>query len=271
MTTHPADFLDPSLLEHLQESRKETAKATIHVDTPPADTEVELPGGYFNPLTGETAKTAEVRELNGFDEEALSRAKTPAHAILMLLKRAVVRIGNNSNPTDQDIDALLMGDRNQLLIGIRAATWGKEVRYDDVRCPHCTHEFTIEFDLSKDVPLRTLDSSSDQSFEVKLRKGIAVVGLPTGVAQRRILTADGKTSTELNSILLEECVQEINGIPVMDPKTIKALGSADRQTILEEIAKRNPGPLLDEVKEACPECSEEIQYPLTVMGLFPIW
>jgi hypothetical protein len=271
MTTSPTEFLDPSLIEHLQKTREEAQKEKVHVDVPPSDTEVRLPGGYYNPLTGETARTAEVRELNGFDEEALSRAKTSSHAILMLLKRAVVKIGDNDSPTDHDIDSLLMGDRNQLLLGIRAATWGKEVRYEDVICPHCEHKFTIEFDLMKDIPTRTLESASDQSFDVKLRKGVATVNLPTGIAQRRILTAEGKTSTELNSILLEECVQDINGIPVMDPKTIKSLGSADRQKILEAIAERNPGPLLDEVKEACPECSEEIQYPLTVMSLFPLW
>ena len=123
----------------------------------------------------------------------------------------------------------------------------------------------------KDIPSRKLESAEEQSFDVQLRKGSALVSLPTGVAQRRILTAEGKTSIELNSILLEECVQELNGIPVLDVKTIKSLGSADRQTILEAIAERNPGPLLDEVKEACPECSEEIQYPLTVMSLFPLW
>jgi hypothetical protein len=271
MTTSPADFLDPSLIEHLQETRKAAAKASVHIDTPIPDSEVRLPGGYYNPLTGETTKVAEVRELNGFDEEALSRAKTPAHAMLMLLKRAVVRIGDNDNPTDQDIDALLMGDRNQLLVGIRIATWGSEVRYEDVTCPHCAHLFTIAFDLNTDLPQRTLESSADQTFEVELRKGIATISLPTGIAQRRILTAEGKTTTELNSILLEECVQDINGVPVLDPKTIKSLGSADRQTILEAIAERNPGPLLDEVKEACPECSEDINYPLTVMSLFPLW
>lgn len=265
------EFLDPSLLEHLQEARKEAAKASVHVDLPPSDTEVKLPGGYYSPLTGEVSTSAEVRELNGFDEEALSRAKTPAHALLMLLKRAVIRIGDNTNPSDHDIDSLLMGDRNQLLLGIRSATWGPEVTFEDVSCPHCGHKFSIEFDLMKDIPSRKLESAEEQSFDVQLRKGSALVSLPTGVAQRRILTAEGKTSIELNSILLEECVQELNGIPVLDVKTIKSLGSADRQTILEAIAERNPGPLLDEVKEACPECSEEIQYPLTVMSLFPLW
>jgi hypothetical protein len=269
--TSATDFLDPSLLEHLQEARKEAVKESVHVDTPPSDTEVRLPGGYYNPLTGEISKVAEVRELNGFDEEALSRAKNSAHAILMLLKRAVIRIGNNTSPTDQDIDSLLMGDRNQLLLGIRAATWGPEVRYEGVTCHNCGHTFTIEFDLMKDIPVRKLESAADQTFEVELRKGSAVVGLPTGVTQRKILTSEGKTSTELNSILLEECIQELNGIPVLDAKTIKSLGSADRQTILEAIADKNPGPLLDEVKEACPECSEEIYYPLTVMSLFPLW
>jgi hypothetical protein len=165
-----------------------------------------------------------------------------------------------------------MGDRNALLLGIRIATWGPTVTFEEFPCPFCSYTFDVEIDLTKDVEVRRLNGLEDREFEVALRRGTALVSLPTGSVQREILLdTNGKTAAEVNSLLLANCVKEINGIPVIDSKSVRALGSQDRTTILSEIGKRNPGPLLEEVKEACPECTEEITFPLSVMGLFPLW
>ncbi len=269
MTTQ-SDFISPELLETVQATRVAAMEEKQHKDITPPDTTVTLPGGVVDPFSGKVDTRAEVRELNGFDEEILSKEKSPSLAMLRVLKQGVISLAGNDSPDQNDLDALLIGDRNALLVAIRAATWGPTVTFEDFHCPWCNFKFDVEIDLTKDIPVREL-TTVDHTFEVVLRKSVATVSLPTGVAQRAVLSAEGKTAAELNSILLEHCVVAINDVPVHGPKSVRALGVQDRTTILTEIQKRNPGPLLDEVKEACPECTEEITFPLTVMGLFPLW
>ena len=68
---------------------------------PPSDTTVELPGGYLTPA-GEILRTAEVRELNGKDEEAIAKANNVGKALMTILQRGTVRIG------DQKVDEKLL-------------------------------------------------------------------------------------------------------------------------------------------------------------------
>ena len=59
----------------------------------PSDTSVTLPGGYLS-ATGEIVTTAEVRELNGTDEEAIAKSNSIGKAILTILNRGTVKIGD---------------------------------------------------------------------------------------------------------------------------------------------------------------------------------
>jgi len=61
--------------------------------TPPSDTIVTLPGGYIT-SAGEVITEAEVRELDGNDEEAIAKASNVGRAVLTILQRGTVRIGN---------------------------------------------------------------------------------------------------------------------------------------------------------------------------------
>jgi len=100
--------------------------------------------------------------------------------------------------------------------------------------------------------------------------GTVVVGLPTGVTQRRLLENNDKNSAELNTILLAGCVASINGSPSIGASTVLKLSWKDREAIVQEILERNPGPRLGEVKKACEACGEDIPMPLTLAALFRI-
>jgi len=66
------------------------AEPVVKVETQaPSDTEVALPGGYIN-REGALVKYAEVRELNGADEEAVARAGTTGRALNTMLQRGLV-------------------------------------------------------------------------------------------------------------------------------------------------------------------------------------
>ena len=229
------------------------------------DTHVELPGGFLD-SDGNLIRTAEVRELTGFDEEALAKAATPAKVMHLLLQRGVVKVGD-IKPDQSTFNTLLAGDRDTLLLAIRKATYGVDLDFT-VICPDCGETVDLKIDLDKDVEMKTLAEASDRYFEVTLRKGTAMVRLPQGDAQRALLQSEDKTYAELNTLLLRWCVDSINDFPVVGEDSVRVLSIKDREKILEEITKRNPGPQLSEVKKACPSCEEDINLPLTLAGLF---
>lgn len=231
------------------------------------DTTVTLAAGLIDPFEGTVSTTAEVRELNGADEEAIAKLSDPGKALLAILERATVSIGEQP-ATKQLLGALLAGDREALLLAIRKATFGSEVEVSTV-CDKCPELQTFKIDLDKDVEVKKLDDPiRDRRFTVELKAGLAKVNLPTGDVQTQIINATDKNSAELDTMLLAACVTEIGDQPVLNANRIRTLGITDRRLLLDEIAKRNPGPQLSEIKKACGTCGQEVYLPLTLAELF---
>ena len=257
---------DPTILETLTSKINEAPAVEVKT-VPPSNSEVVLPGGFIAG-DGSVVKTVEVRELNGMDEEAISRAGSVGRALLVMLQRGLVSIGLDKVQKD-DIDALLGGDRDAILIGIRRLTFGEDVKFN-FPCPHCSSDLDVTVDLSKDIPVKELeDPISDRKFIYKSStKGDIVVGLPTGSTQKKLLENSDKTVAELNTILLSGCVQSIDGFPSVGASAVLQLGMADREKIIAEIIDRNPGPRLGEVSTTCEACGEDIPMPLSLADLF---
>jgi len=231
------------------------------------DTTVTLAAGLIDPFAGTVSTTAEVRELNGADEEAIAKLSDPGKALLAILERATVSIGEEP-ATKQLLGSLLAGDREALLLAIRKATFGSEVEVSTV-CDKCPELQTFKIDLDKDVEVKKLDDPiRDRRFTVELKAGPAKVNLPTGDVQTQIINATDKNSAELDTMLLAACVTEIGDQPVLNANGIRTLGITDRRLLLDEIAKRNPGPQLSEIKKACGTCGQEVYLPLTLAELF---
>jgi uncharacterized protein (DUF952 family) len=233
----------------------------------PPDSSVELAAGFMDFSTGEVYMDAEVRELNGVDEEAVARVTDSGKSLLTILQRGVVSVGDKK-ATVEILDQLLAGDRELLLVAIRKATFGNEVKLEG-SCPECLapgQVFTI--DLEEDLTVKRLDDPSDRNFIVETKSGPVLVSLPTGRTQKKLLQNSDKTLPELDTLLLRDCISEINGLPVMDVKQVQALGIADRRKITSEIADRAPGPRLGDIKKMCSACEQEVPIPLTVADLF---
>jgi hypothetical protein len=231
------------------------------------DTTVTLSAGLIDPFEGTVSTTAEVRELNGADEEAIAKLSDPGKALLAILERATVSVGGQP-ATKQILGSLLAGDREALLLAIRKATFGSEVEVTTV-CDKCPELQTFKIDLEKDVEVKKLDDPlRDRRFTVELKAGLAKVNLPTGDVQTQIINATDKNSAELDTMLLVACVTEIGDQPVLSPNRIRTLGITDRRLLLDEIASRNPGPQLSEIKKACGTCGQEVYLPLTLAELF---
>lgn len=233
----------------------------------PADTNVLLPGGFIAG-DGSLVKYAEVRELNGIDEEAIAKTGTTGKALMTMLQRGLVSIGSEK-ATKDDIDKLLSGDRDAILIGIRRVTFGDEVSFQ-FPCDSCRTDLDVTVNLATDVPYKTLeDPFEDRSFVYKSKSnGEIKVSLPNGYTQKKLLENIDKTRSELNTILLAGCVDSINGVASMGAPSVLKLGMNDRDKIVSEIIEKNPGPRLGEVKTTCEACGEEIPMPLSLADLF---
>lgn len=245
-------------------SEPEPVEPELDVE-PPAPTVFELPGGYLGP-DGYVATEIEVRELNGRDEEAITRTRTAAAMTDQVLKRGLVRVGE-LEPDEMILNNLLAGDREFILIRIFAVTFGREISTQRV-CPKCSQEVVFTVDSIDDVPVVTLDSPSDRNFVVDCARGRADVTLPTGVTQRLIQEADNKTIAELSTILLANTVLSVGGTPVLSDADVLNLPIKDRRLLADEIAKRTPGPRLLDTKAQCPNCEEIVEVPLSMGALF---
>lgn len=234
----------------------------------PPDSIVRLAAGWVDPITDEVVTYAELRELNGADEEALAKITDLGKSLLAVLQRGVVKIGEDK-ATPELVDQLLAGDRELILMGIRKITFGKDIKLGGT-CPSCgdvSQEFDI--DLEEDVEIRRLeDPVNDRYFVIEGKAGTIQCTLPTGKTQKRLVSASDKTTAELDSILLKDCVLEINDMPVMDIKQVLGLSISDRRTIINEIGERNPGPRLGALSKDCSACGAEVPLPLTVADLF---
>jgi hypothetical protein len=269
MTTNTINAAsNPTLTNNLVS--KATAEPVKQVQpaeiTSPSDTLVYLPGGYITDA-GEVIKTAEVRELTGKDEEAIAKNPAVGRAILTILNRAVVSIGD-VKVTEDVINNLLAGDLDALLIGVYKATFGSTAEIEGY-CGDCMVMRTVEVNVDTDISTKVLvDPIENRRFTVKGKTHEYTVSLPTGALQKNILTSVDKTSAELTTMLLESTIQEIDGQPVFSKVQIQSLGVADRRIIGAELNKRNFGPQLENITVSCPDCSGEVEVPINFGTLF---
>lgn len=232
----------------------------------PSNTEVTLPGGYISG-DGSLVKYAVVRELNGADEEAIAKAGSYGRALNVILAKGLVSIGEET-VTRELLDDLLAADRDAILLAIRKVTFGEEVNYTTF-CDHCNADQKFIIDLDNDIPVVTLDDPiNGRKWTTDIKSGTAIVTLPTGDTQKRLMENSDKTTAELNTILLSGCVLAINNKASYGAQTVLKLGMGEREVLVEEIIKNNPGPRLGEVKKTCEACGEDIKTPLSLVGLF---
>lgn len=234
--------------------------------TSPSDTSVTLPGGYITDA-GEVITDAEVRELNGRDEEAISRSSNVGKAFLTILQRGVVRVGDQK-VNEEILNELLSGDRDMLLLAIFKATFGNTPEVL-AYCSICKETKTVNVDIDEDIPVRKLeDPIRDRVFTVYGKSSEFLVQLPTGITQRELILSSDKTAAELNTILLEKTVVQIDGAPVLSKFQAQNIGLVDRKTIIDEINKRIPGPQFDPLKVICPDCESEVMVPINLGTFF---
>lgn len=263
----------------LDAAQKAMAASPLPVaDFPPVDV-VTLPGGLTH--KGKLIKQVVVRELTGEHEEALARAiqhPNQYHFVDTLLRSGVDRVGDLGPEESQEaLAGMLTGDRDEILLGIRSATYGETVEVLGWICPECSSKVDkIAFSLTDDVTRKTLRSPADESaFEVSLRRGASArVRLATGAVQVAVFEDPDLNAPQRNDILLAKCVETytdiygeahlIAGFPSM----VRKMSSPDRQKILRELTERQPGPRYNDVRFDHEGCGKEVSLALGITDLF---
>lgn len=233
---------------------------------PPSDNLVTLPGGYLNPA-GEVIKTVEVRELNGKDEEAIARTTSMGKAILTILQRGTVKVGDMP-ATEELLDGLLAGDRDAIMLGIYKATFGKTADIQGV-CLKENKFLDVKVDIDHDIEVRKMEDPYKRKFTLDCKVGPVDVVLPTGYVQKDLVNNTDKTVSELTTILLENCVVSINGSPVIGKAQVQNLGINDRRMIADALNKHSIGPVFEEITLTCTDCGDgEVTVPINLGTLF---
>jgi hypothetical protein len=265
MKTSSGAELNNDLITKVLESTQAQPATTMVINTP-SDTLVNLPAGFITP-SGEVIKTAEVRELNGKDEEFIGKSTSTGKAFNTILTRAVVKIGDLP-ASEALLDSMLAGDRDALMLGIFCATFGKTTEIA-CYCGGCNEFKDVEVDVDRDIKTKILvDPIADRNFVVQGKSSVYEVTLPTGVVQKELSMNTDRNGAEQTTVLLQHTILEIDGKPVMGKAQVQAIGLVDRKKIGDEIAKRLPGPVFDDIVINCPDCEGKVVVPINLGTLF---
>lgn len=188
--------------------------------------DVDYPAQPVRLPAGRTDQPVWIRELCGFDEQAVERPDT--RSAVVLLDRVVVE--------GPGADLLPAADRDRLLAAVFRATYGGRVE-STVRCAGCGEPFDVEFSLDELIAAREArtDTPLEPDGSFRLADG------------RRIRSPTGDDERAVAGLPLEEAAAELLRRAVVEGPTGDA-GAVD--AALEEVA-----PLLDaELELTCPEC-----------------
>jgi hypothetical protein len=261
-TTNDPDLLNSAIAQYV-ETDPSAQEEDVSSFVPAQDRVVTLPGGLVLP-DGEVIHDIEVRELNGRDEEAISKVRTLGKVLSLIVERGISRVGGRPT-TETDLNSMLAGDRDYALLHIYSVTFGSEVTATRT-CPSCRETVDVVVDLDA-LPVRRLESPQDRYFTVQTSRGEARVELPTGITQKSLYENSEKSLAELSTILLSNTVTRIGNSPVLGARQVQDLSIRDRRVIAEEISKRNPGPETV-TKKNCPLCGEEMEVAISIASLF---
>ena len=237
--------------------------------TVPGDNSCVLPVGVE--IDGELLRTVRVRELNGEDEEELSRSGTnPFRHFDTILRRATVEIDGHWS-SDRMLKSMAVADRDTILLAIRIATYGPDYTWEQWTCPECGDRSDLTFHL--DEMEITGPQSGNGEYDVELRGGVvAHVRLPNGADQAELFADESLTAAQQNSLLIGRCVlytTDPEGAVVKgNPDLGRQLGLADRKRLMAAMGEHTYGPRLDAVTLVHEACGKEVQVALPLAALF---
>jgi hypothetical protein len=226
-------------------------------DTTLSEVTFELPGGLVLE-DGRRLSRVELRPLTGREEEWLAThpGVPGAKAVTRLLNSCL--LGSDGEPMGlQQVQRLLVGDRDYLMLQLRRITLGGRFQAVIV-CPVCDAKMDVDF-TAEEVPIErhpqkeatyTLELDSDPE-----RRRTARFRLPNGGDQEAVLGQDLESAV---ATLLDRCLIDGGGMP---------LSPAEQNAVSDAMEKLAPEVNL-ELELTCPECGHAFVEPFDVTAFF---
>ncbi|HEU4389784.1 MAG TPA: hypothetical protein VFV34_18405 [Blastocatellia bacterium] len=236
-----------------------------------------LPGGYVSP-DGQIHREAVLRPLTGFDEEWLAAQPPGSFAVRIvtdLLTRCLVRVGPVSPVPRSVVSDLLVGDRDYLMLKLRAITLGERVDAV-IECsnPTCGQCMDVRFTLTDlDLALKPVTQRCFQMTSTALggEKLEAEFRLPTGADQEELASLFRKDESVAASEMFARCVLRVSrfrsdlrdeeNAGSFEQRGPTSLDPAFRNEIISEIGRLAPQVVI-ELESACPSCGNGFVTPL---------
>ena len=231
--------------------------------------DVPLLAGYVD-KEGNLHTTFTYREMNGKDEEAISKADVRSNGAKMvnvLVERCVTQIGTLTKKEcgarwGTIIRELLGGDLDYMAFKIRELSKGKEVEFTH-KCPNCGTKLTTivnteEFELKPYMGQSVIDFTLIRGY--KDGKGAiskdGVIRLPNGF-DREIITPLLKKNVSTATTMMLTRLISFNSGAVVTQNLVNEMTLRDRE-VLEKIIKESTFGIDTNIEVVCTSCGQDI-------------
>lgn len=243
--------------------------------------EVVLPSGLFTDAGHQ--RSALVRALNGEDEAAVGAIDVPAALGDELLRRCVLRIGelNLGEPNRGDprapgveiLDLLTLGDREALLLHLRALSYGERLDAQ-AHCPRCSAPMDLELGTAQ--LLLEPYANPRPAYELELAGHAVLLRVPTRADQIAAASVADSVAELLRRCVGVHAANEVHS-PAPDgdvpDRDVGDVGDDDMGNVPEAVVALVPGIMqeLDPQAElqlnlTCPECETGFSSVLDMAG-----
>lgn len=231
--------------------------------------DVPMLAGYVD-KDGVLHTTFTYREMNGKDEEAISKADVRSNGAKMvnvLVERCVVQIGTLTKKEcgarwGTIIRELLGGDLDYMAFKIRELSKGKEVEFQH-KCPNCgtkltTNVSTDEFQIKPYMSQSAIDFTLVRGYKDgrgEIHKE-GVIRLPNGFDREIVTPLFKKNPSTAMTMMLTRLIAFNDGALVTQ-NNVNEMTLRDRE-ILEKIIKENTFGIDTNIEIVCSSCGQDI-------------
>lgn len=230
---------------------------------------------------GTLHKDFELREMNGSDEEAISKPEIKSNGAKIgrtLLERCCLRIGtmykNEVKPQEwrEAIQSLAVGDQDIMLLKLREISLGDEIE-TQYECTDKSCKAKITTIVSVDE-LEIIPYNGQELIDFELPKGLkdkdgnlitkGKLRLPNGLDREVLDGVIRKNQGLANTMMLTRCIVELEGAKVHDD-FVRNLSIKDRN-YLSDLIKENSFGVSTVVDVDCPNCGESFKASLNAVN-----
>lgn len=199
--------------------------------------------GYTDPETGITHTTFDYREMDGADEEAMSKGDVRSNGAKLanlICERCVVAIGSLTKKEvgpfqwGKIIRSMLSGDIDYMMFKIRELSKGSTVTFTH-RCPKCGSKLVTETDMS-DFPIEPFKGQTEIPFTLpgkgymdnhKQFHKSGVLRLPNGYDREILVPLMMKNKGQATTTLLSRVMTLDDDTPIFT-ENVKRMSIRDR-------------------------------------------